>query len=41
MTRIDKNSQLVKSQSVKSQWLEHRLDMQDRLQSGGVWSPEQ
>lgn len=24
-----------------SPWLKHRLDMQDRLQSGGVWSPEQ
>ena len=31
MTRIDE----------KSTWLKRRLDMQDKLQAGGVWSPEQ
>ncbi len=31
MTRINKTTP----------WLQHWLDMQDRLQAGGVWSPEQ
>ena len=41
MTQSFKNAAPQQVSHADTAWLKNRLEMQDRLQQGGVWSPDQ